>query len=151
MSRKRCHRRPVRPLPPPGMRPKLSRAQVLDLALAHMTNLDVIARGEADEEVLWQVFGGGLTWLRIAERLQAGVDDMREQIGLCERLAERFERTGRVAFSGPEYQLAKQHVEVMDALAQAVDQHVAAEAADWSEEQINRMARAARERRLQAA
>lgn len=149
--RKRCNRRPVRPLPPPGLRPKLTREQILDLALAHITNLDTIARGEADETVLWQVFGGGLTWLRIAERLQLGVEPMREQIGLCERLAERFERTGRVAFTGPEYQHAKQHVEVMDELARLVDRHVAVEAADWSEATVNQLAEAAQQRRLLAA
>ena len=151
MTRKRCHRRPVRPLPPPGMRPKLSRAQVLDLALAHISNLDAIAHGEADEALLWQVFGGALTWLRIAERLQLGVEPMREQIGLCERLAERYERTGRVVFAGPEYQRAKEHVEVMDELARLVDRHVAVEAADWSEATVNQLAEAAQQRRLAAA
>ncbi len=149
--KKRCHRRPVRPLPPPGLRPKLSRDQILDLALAHITNLDTIARGEADEGLLWQVFGGALTWLRIAERLQLGVEPMREQIALCERLAERFERTGRVVFAGPEYQRAKEHVEVMDELARLVDRHVAVEAADWSEHEVNRIAQAAQQRRLAAA
>lgn len=39
MSRKRCRRRMVIPLPPRGLRSKLAKDQVTDLALAHNLNL----------------------------------------------------------------------------------------------------------------
>jgi alpha-D-ribose 1-methylphosphonate 5-triphosphate synthase subunit PhnL len=111
-----------------------------DLALAHITNLDLISKGQADEEVLWQMVGGVLTWSRVAELLNMGVAEMAPQLELATRVVERYGRTGRVGFSGTEYQAAKLGVDVMDALAEAVDQPTASLAADWSEQQVNLLA-----------
>lgn len=140
MSRKRCKRKLVLPLPPRGLRQKLARDQLLDLGLVHAVNLDAIARGEADEAMLWDWAGGVLTWSKVAELLQLGVDEMSEQLELATRLVERYGRTGRVAFSGPDYQLAKVGLDVMDLLAEHVDRHTASVAAEWSEARVNEMA-----------
>lgn len=53
MTRKHTPRRRITPLPPRGLRPRLTRDQLLDLGLAHVVNLDLIARGEAGEPMLW--------------------------------------------------------------------------------------------------
>lgn len=140
MSRKRCHRRPIVPLPPRGLRPKLAADQTLDLSLAHVANLDQIAHGTATEADLWDWAGGILTWSKVAELLQVGVDEMKPQLELASRLVERFGRTGRAVFTGPDYQLAKQGLDVMDELARLVDRSTAIAAADWSEAQIRALA-----------
>jgi hypothetical protein len=127
---------------PRAFRPKLDASQVFELAMAHNQNLDAVAKGEGTEELLWQIMGGLLTWSRVAEQLGAGVDEMREQLDLGTRLVERYGRTGRVAFSGLDYQLAKVGVTVMDQLAEIVDRPTAVAAADWSEARVNAMAAA---------
>lgn len=132
-------RRPVNPVPR-WLRPKLRADQVRDLSLAHHANLDAIARGVADSSVMWQWAGGCLTWSRVAELLQRGEAEMAQQLHLVEAVIARFRRTGRVGFSGTEYQLAKLGVQVMDALAELVDVPTAQQAADWSEAEINRRA-----------
>jgi len=140
MSRKRCQRRVWVPLPPRGLRPRLSAGQVSELAMAHIVNLDAIARGEADEDTLWQMVGGVLTWSRVADLLGAGVEEMRAQLETATRVVERYGRTGRIRYSGTEYQAAKLGVQWMDDLAEIVDQHTAIAAAEWSEERVNQLA-----------
>jgi hypothetical protein len=135
--RKRCMRRKVVPMPPRGLRPRLAADQVRDLGLAHVVNLDTIARGEADEALLWQWVGGVLTWSRVADLLQAGAPEMRDQLVLAAQLVERYGSTGRVVFTGPEYQRAKEGIGVMDQLAEVVDRPTAVAAAEWSERRLN--------------
>lgn len=137
----RTRRHAITPLPPPGMRPKLDAGQVEDLGLVHIINLDAIAKGDAGVDVLWQVMGGMLTWHRVAEKLGRGEQEMVAQLELMRAVWERYGRTGRVLFTGPEYQLAKLGVEVQDALASIVDRHIAVEAANWSEAQIARLSK----------
>lgn len=125
---------------PRGLRPRLDRSQVIDLALAHNTNHGLICAGQADEAVLWQWVGGMLTWYRVAVLLGLGEPEMRAQLELCESVLHRYGRTGRVGFSGPELQASADGVQVMDQLAAKVDQPTAAAAADWSEALINQLA-----------
>lgn len=140
MTRKHCHRRPVVPLPPRGLRPKLTADQLRDLGLAHLVNLDTLAKGEADESTLWQWVGGCLTWSRVAELLKVGEAEMKAQLELVAAVVERYGRTGRAVFTGPEYQLAKLGVGYMDDLAAIVDRPTAIAAADWSEARCSQWA-----------
>ena len=64
---------------------------------------------------------------------------MAVQLQMLEHVTERYVRTGRVGFTGAEYQLAKVGVQVQDELARIVDRHTAVEAANWSEERVNRL------------
>lgn len=139
-SRTRKRGRDPRPTVPRWLRPRLAADQVRDLSLAHHVNLDAIAKGEAGEDILWQVAGGTLTWCRVAELLGVGQPEMAEQLQLLEQLVARFHRTGRVLYTGSEYQLAKRGVEVMDALASSVDRDTAIAAANWGESTMNTMA-----------
>ena len=136
MSRKHCPRRVWLPLPPRGMRPRLARDQLTDLALAHLTNLDVMVKGQGDESLMWQLAEQALLWSRVAEltgQLQA---DMRQQLEVVASVVRRFGTTGRVGYSGAEYQTAKAGIEVMDQLAELVDKHQAVEAALWAEQAL---------------
>jgi hypothetical protein len=146
MTRKHTPRRVLNPVPP-WLRPKLTADQRQDLGLAHWANLDALARGAGDEALLWQVVGGVFTWSRVADLLARGnadyapaVDEMRAQLELATRLVERYGATGRVLFTGTDYQLAKRGAEVMDELATVVDRPTAVAAAEWSETKINELA-----------
>jgi len=137
--RKHTPRRTWIPLPPRGLRPRLTRDQVRDLALAHVTNLDDVASGRATADVMWQMAGGVLTWSRVAQLTGTGVPEMAEQLEMMAGVVMRFAQSGRVGFSGIQYQTAKRGVEVMDALAEIVDVPVAMAAAQWSEAAVNRL------------
>lgn len=139
-----------------GLRPRLVPDQLIDLGLVHASNLDLIASGGGTEKLLWDAVAGVLTWSKVAEMLVAAkviepdaVDLMAEQIAMTERMVARYGRTGRVAFDGADYQLAKAGIEVMDQLARIVDRPTAVIAADWSEMRVKQM-EAEGELRLQA-
>lgn len=117
----------------PLLRPRLDRQQLLDLALAHVTNLDLVATGRAGATELWHLLAGALTWWRAAELSGIGIPEMHAQLELAGRVVERYKRTGRVGFAGPEYQAAKEGLEVMDELARTVTRATALQAAAWSE------------------
>jgi hypothetical protein len=129
MSRKACRRRVTIPLPPRGLRPKL----------------------HASDDMVWHWAGSVLTWSKVAELLGVGTNEMAEQLRLSTRLVERFGRTGRLVFSGPDYQLAKLGIGYMDDLAELVDHPTAVIAAAWSEAQLQHMAATFEQVRAEAA
>ena len=140
MARKRHHRQAWPALPPRGMRPRLTQQQLQDLSLANHQNLEALAKGQADEDILWQWVGGCLTWCRVADVLSLGLEEMNAQLQLVVDVVTRYGRTGRAVFTGPEYQLAKLGVGYMDDLAQIVDQATATAATVWAEARCNAMA-----------
>ena len=144
--RKHTPRRILNPVPP-WLRKRLTRTQVLDLALVHWQNLDQLAKGEGDEALLHQVAGGIYTWSRVAEllhradsRFEPAVTEMQAQLELAKRLIDRYRATGRVIFTGTDYQDAKRGCDVMDELAKIVPHETAVAAAEWSEQRINQLA-----------
>jgi hypothetical protein len=137
VSRKRCHRRVTVPMPPRGLRPRLDRGQLRDLALAHIANVDAVVRGDANETTLWHLVESAFTWSRAAELLGLGVDEMAQQLDMLHGVLRRYHRTGRVGFAGLEYRLALDGVDIMDQLAAACDLPTAVAAADWSGRRID--------------
>lgn len=137
--RKRCRRKVIEPKPPRGLRPMLLPSTQRTLEIYHLQNLDALARGQATHDVLWEWAGGVLTWARVAEVLGVGLPEMHEQLELATAVLERFRDTGRIGFTGPQYQLAKTGVMVMDQLACQVDQAAAEAAAAWSQQQVDRV------------
>lgn len=91
MTRKRCRRRLITPLPPRGLRPMLASDQVRDLALCHHETFDAIARSaeRLDPAMLWDYVGSTLTWWRAAQLLGLGADEMAVQLEVATRLCER--------------------------------------------------------------
>jgi hypothetical protein len=152
----RAPRRPRwKAAPPPGLRPKLKRDQVLDLGLVHLENVDAIACGDGTPEILWHHISGALTWQLVAKRL---AEKEPERFGEALRvtsaalaaandLVARYRRTGRVVFAGPELLMAREAVPWMDALAEVADQAVASWAADASEVAVNEMAQQVEQQR----
>jgi hypothetical protein len=139
--------RTIAPPKPAGMiprwcRPKLTKASLVDLGLAHHENVDTVAKGLGNEEILWQMVGGVLTWSYVAEVLQAGVPEMEAQSQLITRLIDRYKATGKVVFTDLDYQEAKDGAGFMDQLAERVDAYTALQAAIWSEDRTNEMASA---------
>lgn len=139
MTRKHSHRRAVIPQPPRGLRKKLTSQQVRDLSLVHHVNLDAIAMGDANELTLWHAVAGALAWSGVATMLRHREAKMAQQLAVLEALVTRYGRTGRILFTGPEYQLAKAGVRLMDDLAELVDEPTALAAADWSEARIGQL------------
>jgi len=133
-------------LPPPGLRPRLRRDQLRDLALCHIQAMDSIARGDATSATLWQVAEAALAWSRAAELMHIGEAEMTAQLETALSLIERYQRTGRVAFSGPEYQAAKAGVAVMDELAEHTDRATALAACEWADRRVVAMMDASRAR-----
>ena len=99
--RKRCRRKVVSPLPG-WLRPKLDRDQLLDLGLVHSLNLDDMAAGRATVETMWQMAGGVLTWARVAEVIDMHRAEMVRQVQTMQSVIDRYRRTRKVGFSGPE-------------------------------------------------
>jgi hypothetical protein len=137
VTRKRRHRRITIPLPPRGLRPMLDRSQLTDLGLAHLANLDALAHGQADATTLWHAVEAAYTWSRVAQLLRTGEAEMAQQLAMLEHVIQRYKRTGRIGLSGPEYQLAKAGVDIMDELARLVDLPTAVAAAAWSEARLD--------------
>ncbi len=125
---------------PAWLRKKLDATQVRDLSLVHHVNLDDIAQGKAKEQTLIDYCESMLLWSRVAELENCEQQaDMAEQLAVATSVMRRFQRTGKVAFSGLEYQKAKEGVALMDALAQYTNQATASAAADWSERKMQAM------------
>ncbi len=135
---------------PRAFRPKLDRSQLVDLGLVHITNLDNILAGTAETDVLWHYVGSILTWSKVAEALELGVDEMVQQRQVADRLVDRYRTTGRIGFTGADYQLAKLGMDVMDELARLVDRPTAIRAADWSEAKLQALARETTPERIAA-
>lgn len=123
--------------------------QVRDLSMCHHVNLDAICSGQAEQSMLWHFISGVLCWWKVAQLLQAGVPEMDAQLEVAARLCERWSRTGRVLFDGPDMQLARDGVAYMDQLAELVDTSTAWQAAAWSQREVARMESAARQMRAQ--
>ncbi len=85
-----------------------------------------------------------LTWSHAAELMDAGIPEMVDQLAMATAVIQRYGRTGQIGLTGPEYQLAKDGLDVMTELAKTIDRPRAIAAAQWSETRIQRMSAACR-------
>lgn len=132
-------KKPRQPKPitiPRAFLPRYSRAEVMRMNLAHIGNLNGIATGCANDSVIWDFIANALTWWHAATSMGRHEQAMAQQLDLAKRLVDRWARTSRVRFDGPDYQLAKFGVLVMDDLAECVDVPTAQAAAAWSQAQM---------------
>ncbi|MCZ8076026.1 MAG: hypothetical protein O9341_18055 [Paucibacter sp.] len=132
-----------RPAQPPrhvrrhrAFRHRLQPQLLVQLSTCLHVNLDAIATGQADVQLLWDYVSTTLTFSHIAEALGEGEPEMAAQLELGLSLVNAFVRTGRVLFTGPEYQLAKLGVLQMEALTERCSLPIAVAAATRSEEQL---------------
>ena len=98
----------------------------------------ISAQGEVkgDESLMWQLAEQALVWSRVAELTGELQEPMRQQLEVVASVVRRFGTTGRVGYSGAEYQAAKAGIEVMDQLAALVEKRQAIEAACWAEQAL---------------
>lgn len=111
---------------------RMGRGDLINCAIAHIDTLNDIASGRGTYAALRDWVSNVLTWHHAAEAMGLGVGEMAEQLQACLLLIDRYARTGRVAFDGPDYQLAKRGVDVMDELARQVPRAIALDAVAWS-------------------
>ena len=123
--RKRTRRTVWLKVPPKGLRPLLPEAQQVDLNLLILGLVDQIAAGQAPVETMWDYARSVFTMSVMADMMDLGAPEMAEQLRCATRLIERWQRTGRVLFDGPDLQLARAGTEVMAAIAASVDEPTA--------------------------
>lgn len=143
--------KPAQEATPRWLRPKLTKDQIDDIGLAHISNLDDISKGRADEQVLWDLVHCVMTWSMVASDMKLGIPEMVEQLNLTTDLVKRYERTGHILFTGPEYTLARKGIAVMDTLAEKVDQHTASACNEAAMQTVNAMSAACALRRQNAS
>lgn len=136
-------KRPHRTTQPPRhvrrrrtFRNRLQANLLVELSTCLNVNLDAIAHGQADVNLMWDYVSTTLTFSHIAEALGEGEPEMAAQLELGLSLIQGWVRTGRVLFTGPEYQLAKQGVMQMELLTERCSLPIAVAAALRSEEQL---------------
>ena len=105
----------------------------------------------AEPAILWDFIGGVFQWWKVAQLLGAGMAEMDTQLEVATRLVERYSRTGRVLFDGPDMQLAREGVGQFDDLAGLVDTATAWAAADWAQREVDQLEAAAMQMRAQHA
>lgn len=136
-------KRPHRSAQPPrharrrrAFRNRLQANLLVELSTCLHINLDAIAQGQADVQLLWDYVATTLTFSHIAAALGEGEPEMAAQLELGHALIQAWSRTGRVLFTPAEYELAKLGVLQMEALIERCSLPIAVAAATWSEEQL---------------
>lgn len=136
MNRTRPQTNPL----PKFWRPVLPASVKLDAKLTHWDLVTRISTAAATVEDLWDWIETGFTY---SQMMQLLADDgseftpealaaIAEQIASYEGVIDRYLRTGRVGFSGPELLAARAAACVMDGLID-MDRHgIAERAAHWS-------------------
>lgn len=99
-----------------------------------------LSDSQVQDLALYQWIGGVLTWHYASRLVHQHEADMDEQLALARTMIRRHHVDGKIGFTGPEYQLAKRGVEVMDALADVTPKVKAIEAANRSEKELARLA-----------
>lgn len=129
---------------PKFWRPKLDDDQQVRAQVIHWDLVTRFTDGSADSEDLWDWMETGMTYHKMMKLLiEDGMvftpeaqDALASQLAIYEDVIARYKRTRRVAFSGPEYLIAKAAACVMDSLI-ALDRHgVAKLAGIWAIEQM---------------
>ena len=126
--------------PPKFWRPKMPSEQSITAKIVHWDLLDRITKGTSDYADMWSWMETGYTNTKLMQLLHAdGVEFSEEatqalvdQLEIYVSVSERFKKTGKVGFSGPELLTARAAAHVMDGLMD-LDRHgCAARAAIWS-------------------
>lgn len=140
-------RTPLRGPLPKFWRPKTPAATIRTARIVHWDLLDRFTNGTATRDDLWDWIETGFTYSQImrmlAEDGSAFTDESMQavaaQLESYPEVIARSNRTGRIAFTGPELQAARAAASVMDELI-GMDRHgIALRAAQWSEIQMDKL------------
>ena len=132
---------------PKFWRPALTESVKLDAKLTHWDLVTRISTGTATTDDLWDWIETGLTYSQMMRLLAEDGSEFTDeamaaiagQLDIYESVIDRYRRTGRVGFSGPELLTARAAACVMDGLID-MDRHgIAERAARWSIETMRRV------------
>lgn len=124
--------------------PKLDESQQFECKLTHWNLFDLIRLGQADSATLWDWMETGFTYSQFMRLMVAdGVEfteeatkNIAEQLSIYGDVIDRYRRTQRIGFDGPQINIARAACYVMDELID-MDRHgIAVKAARWSLEQM---------------
>lgn len=125
---------------PKFWRPKTTPGQQLTCKVIHWDLIEHITHGTATRTELWDWMETGFTYSQLMRLLaQDGTEftpeaiaAVQEQIDSHDAIAQRFQRTGRVGFTGPELLTARAAAEVFTDLIALDRNGYAEQAAIWS-------------------
>lgn len=132
---------------PKFWRPAMPETAKLDAKLTHWDLVTRISTGTACTDDLWDWIETGFTYSQMMRLLvedgteftPEAMDAIASQIVIYESVIDRYRRTGRIGFSGPELLTARAAACVMDGLID-MDRHgIAERAARWSTETTRRV------------
>lgn len=141
---------------PKFWRPKVTAVVKLDSKLAHWQMITAFVDGKADATTLQEWIDTGFAYSQMMHLLHADGTEFTgaaehalvDQLEIYDAVATRYRTTGRVAFSGPELNIARAAALVMDELIQ-MDRHgIALKAAIWTTEQSARLTKRRRQGKL---
>ena len=128
------------PAVPRWLRPRLSKAVRLQVAIIQLQKLRDIDTGVADETTLLDMARDAFTWSRVAETLGSGREEMAMALETTTRLIEHFGRTGRAEWPCRAIaQAARLAAAYYEDLAELVDHETAKAATEWSEQQVAKL------------
>jgi hypothetical protein len=139
--KKQCKRKVIIPMAPKGLRPKLKISTRIKLVEDHKAAVEKFRLGQAMHDDLLAYSGCLLTWKKIAELKMVGESEMDVLLLDAEQITQRYGRTGKVGFSGPEYQRAIDGVQIMDELADESDWPSMCQAVDYSQRAMAKIRR----------
>lgn len=125
---------------PKFWRPKTAPDVQLTCKIIHWDLIELITQGKATRAELWDWMETGFTYSQLMRLLaQDGTEftpeaiaAVQEQIDSYEAIAQRYQRTGRVGFTGPELLIARAAAEVFTDLIALDRNGYAQQAAMWS-------------------
>lgn len=125
---------------PKFWQPKITPGQQLTCQVIHWDLIEQITHGTATRTELWDWMETGFTYSQLMRMLaQDGTEftpeaiaAVQEQIDSYDAIAQRFQRTGRVGFTGPELLTARAAAEVFSDLIKLDRNGYAKQAAIWS-------------------
>lgn len=128
---------------PKFWRPRLTHEQVINAQIVHHDLLETMVSGSASGVVLFDWMETCATYLQMMRLLEKDGTEFTDEAKLTilqalddtASVAERFRRTKRVGFSGPELMHAREAASVMDELIAMDRNGIAEQAALWSVEQ----------------
>lgn len=132
---------------PKFWRPKTPPATIRTARIVHWDLVDRFTKGAATRDDLWDWIETGFTYSQMmrmlaedgAEFTDEAMQAIAAQLESYPAVIARSNRTGRIAFTGPELQTARAAAEVMDGLI-GMDRHgIALRAAQWSQTQMDKL------------
>lgn len=140
-------KRATYPMLPKFWQPKVGASNQLTTQIYQWDIITRFTNGSADIETMWSWVEAGLVYSEMARLLKVdglevsdeAVQAIKDQLDIFAPVIKRFTNTGRVAFTGPELNIARAAAHVMDQLI-AADRHaIAWRAIQWANIELGKL------------